>query len=284
MHIAQHGPSELSLQTPAPHPDTAGTISFDYAALDPDIAAEARAAAARIQDRVQKTMSDTGSDLIAIKAKMPHGAFGAWIKAEFQMSGSTAQNYMNATRYLEGKSTNFGILPPSAIYLLASAPPEVAAEVEARVERGSFPKVAEIKERVAAVAKAQQAALVAKSAEQIKKDHENGKRRKAIEKARLEKLDADQKAIEIATNERAQKVAAFLVSHIGEAGVDELEGLMRGTDWYRVEQHFPSKFRGIRTLADLSARIGASCVQPGDAERWVDVTPAADAESALTGT
>jgi hypothetical protein len=247
--IAQHGPSGLNLQAPAPHPDSAGPIGFDYAALDPEIAEEARATAARIQDRVQKSISDTGSDLIAIKAKMPHGSFGAWIKAEFQMSDSTAQNYMNAARYLEGKSPNFGVLPPSAIYALASAPPEVAAEVEAQVARGSFPKVAEIRERIAGVTNAQQAAAAAKSAEQIKKDRENEKRRKAREKERLEKIEAERKAEDLLRNERAQKVAAFLVSRLGEAGVAELDGLLWGTDWFRVERHFPRQCRAVRALA-----------------------------------
>jgi Protein of unknown function (DUF3102) len=47
---------------------------------------------------------ETGRDLVAIKEKMPHGDFQLWIDAEFQMSPRTAENYMNAAKFVEGKN------------------------------------------------------------------------------------------------------------------------------------------------------------------------------------
>jgi predicted NAD-dependent protein-ADP-ribosyltransferase YbiA (DUF1768 family) len=105
-------------------------VAFDYAAIAPELATEARAVAARIRDRLRKNVSEIGHDLIAIKAKLPHGAFTDWIAAEFSMGARTAENYMQAAQFLADKNANFSVLPPSAIYALAapSAPAEVVAE------------------------------------------------------------------------------------------------------------------------------------------------------------
>lgn len=102
--------------------------SFDYMLIDPLIATEARSIAENIRYRLHISVTETGKDLIATKSKLPHGAFGNWLRAEFGMSDTTAQNYMTAARFIVGKSTKFGNLPPSTIYALAapSAPPRLS--------------------------------------------------------------------------------------------------------------------------------------------------------------
>lgn len=63
--------------------------------------------AERIRARIRRTAMDiieTGQDLIQAKQALGHGKFGEWIEAEFNMSLRTAQNYMRAAEWAEGKS------------------------------------------------------------------------------------------------------------------------------------------------------------------------------------
>lgn len=214
--------------------------AFDYSALDNEIATEARQVADRLRNRIRTFTYETGKDLIAMKEKMPHGAFGPWIEAEFQMGERTAQNYMNAARLVEGKSEKIALLPPSAVYALAapSTPPEVVQEVLSEIERGAVPKVADIRERIAGVTKARKAAENAKTAEQIKREKENEKRRRAADAARERKFREEQELNETQRNDRAKKAATFLVAQLRAEGALKLIELMRGTDWHRVERHF----------------------------------------------
>jgi hypothetical protein len=226
---------------------------FDYAALDRDLADEARGLADRIRDRIRTFTHDTGRDLIAIKEKMPHGAFGAWIAAEFQMSDRTAQNYMGAARWLEGKSAKFAFLPPSAVYALAapSAPTEVVAEVEAEVESGTVPTVAEIRERLDGFTRAQRAQALVKDAAQAKQERENEKRRRAAVAERERKFEADRKAAEARRDAAARTVAQLLVDRLSANGTIELLTLMQATDWYRVDRNFARVDGGMRRVSSV---------------------------------
>lgn len=231
--------------------------TFDYAVLDPKVAAEARQIADHLRDRIRTFTYETGRDLLGIKEKMPHGTFGLWIDAEFQMSERTAQNYMNAARLVEGKSANISLLPPSALYALGapSAPPEVVEEVLAEIERGAVPKVADIRERIAGVTKAMQAAKNAKTAEQIKKEKENEKRNRAAQAAREQKRKAEHEEYEAKRNDTAREVAALLINKMGAAGVVDVLAALSATDWHRVERFFIRSFypRVGLTVAEIEA-------------------------------
>lgn len=219
---------------------------FDYIIIDPLIAAEARLIAEKIRFRLHTSVTDTGNDLIAAKSKLPHGSFGAWIRAEFGMSDTTAQNYMNAARFMEGKSTKFGNLPPSAIYALAapSAPAEVVDKVMAEVEAGTLLSVEAIRERLTAATKARALANTVKSAEQIKRDRNNEKRHRLAEQERRRKFMEEEAANNARRGAQAEKVACLLMKHLHSVGVLELMNLMCPTDWYRVERIFdPSRNR-----------------------------------------
>jgi hypothetical protein len=86
-------------------------VTFDYAALPPDVVTEAQGAAERIRTRIRAAIVDVGADLIGVKDRLPHGAFSVWLKAEFGMTERTAQNYMSAAA-LAGKYETVSVLPP----------------------------------------------------------------------------------------------------------------------------------------------------------------------------
>jgi hypothetical protein len=108
-------------------------LGFDYSPLESQVAEKARSTAERIRERLKKTLEDligVGSDLLEIKKELPHGQFGAWLKAEFGWSERTAQNFMSVAERF--KSAKFAELPiqPSAAYLLAApAVPDEARQV-----------------------------------------------------------------------------------------------------------------------------------------------------------
>src|SRR3954453_22927623 len=83
---------------------------FNYSDLDADVATLARETAKRIGDRTRSSFIENGRDLIAVKAKLGHGMFSKWLKAEFPWSERTAQNMMNAAG-LADKSAIVADLP-----------------------------------------------------------------------------------------------------------------------------------------------------------------------------
>ncbi|MCH9053459.1 MAG: hypothetical protein IIA72_20775 [Proteobacteria bacterium] len=97
--------------------------------------------AERIRERIRRTTTDiiaTGHDLLGVKSKLDHGAFHSWIETEFGINARTAQNYMRAATWAEGKSELVSHLPPSTVYLLAapSTPEEFTTEVLSNIESG----------------------------------------------------------------------------------------------------------------------------------------------------
>lgn len=88
-----------------------------------------------------------GRDLIAVKARLQHGRFLPWIEAEFGMSEDSAGRFMAVARKL-GHIPQIAEFKPSALYLLASAKPEVVSQVEARAEAGETIRVADLQAKV----------------------------------------------------------------------------------------------------------------------------------------
>src|SRR3712207_6004399 len=96
--------------------EPAAQIGFDYSTVPADVAKEARAVAARINERnraAQAAILETGRDLLAIKERIEHERFLAWIDAEFGMTSRTAQRYMSAAAVLGDKSEIVSFLPPT---------------------------------------------------------------------------------------------------------------------------------------------------------------------------
>ena len=114
---------------------------FDYQSLRPEVAAEARAVAARVRASHQRTVIailEMGRDLLAVKASLGHGRFGQWLEAEFGGVARTAQNYMRAAQSFADKSELVSHLPPATVYALAapSTPGEVRGEIVERLRAG----------------------------------------------------------------------------------------------------------------------------------------------------
>lgn len=166
---------------------------FDYADLQPEVAQEARAAAERIRVRMRRTAEDIveiGRDLIAVKASLPHGAFGPWLEEEFDMGLTAARRFMNVAQRFPAKSATMADITATVLYELAapSTPDEVVAQVEARAAAGETVTVEEVKalKRVAADAQAalvdaEKRALAAVAQTELLTDSLENHKRKAVE-------------------------------------------------------------------------------------------------------
>ena len=89
--------------------------------------------AAAARGIMRSSIRDLGALLREAKALLPHGKFEGWARRELGVSLRSAENYMAASAFLEGKPETVSHLPPSVIYKLAapSAPPELVADVVA---------------------------------------------------------------------------------------------------------------------------------------------------------
>lgn len=123
---------------PEKHEVSTEVAAFDYAGLPDECAVQVRAATERIHLRTAVAVIENGRDLLAVR-EMPEmkGRFVAWLKAEFNLSKSTAYNLMQAAENL-GESFQRLEIGPRALYALAapSTPEEVREEVAARATDG----------------------------------------------------------------------------------------------------------------------------------------------------
>lgn len=127
---------------------------FDYDGLDIDLETRAavRECTADLHALVRRAAQDSvtiGRKLNEVKARLPHGAFGPWLDAEFGWSEDTAQRWRRvATKF--GDKPQFADFAPSVLYLLsAPAVPEAARdEAGARAAAGERITVAKAREIV----------------------------------------------------------------------------------------------------------------------------------------
>ena len=188
-----------------------GLALFDYAGLDVSDQGEVRAAAERIRLRPKRTAEDIvaiGLDLIAAKERLPHGAFGDWIHAEFGMSESAATKIMNVGKAYGGKSVIITDLTPTVLYELSapSTPEPVREEIERIAGAGDKVSVDDVK--------------------RLKAEHQRqlAERDDALEQAQLEaerRVSEAQKGVEALAEERAQVLAQQEISK-REAGLKDL--------------------------------------------------------------
>lgn len=88
-----------------------------------------------IADRIRRVQNDNiisiGELLLIAKIKLKHGDFKSWAERELGIKARTAQNYMNAAEFVNGKSATIAHLPPTILYQLAapSAPKDIVAKV-----------------------------------------------------------------------------------------------------------------------------------------------------------
>ncbi len=191
---------------------------FDYGVLPQGIAEEAKVVAARIRERNRASIIETGHDLAAMKERLGHGHFTAWIEAEFGMSDRTARNYLNAAKHFS-KTEIVSVLPPSLIYKLAakSTPDHVRKEIVTQIEAGDITAPHTIAARLDA-AKAEAA-----------RGSPRHKHRARHHSAALRRHRQHQEKVQQEANERRSaevRAASLVVSSIGD-GLSELIVLVR---------------------------------------------------------
>lgn len=110
-------------------------VGFEYSQLSTEIAENLRTTAARIREKVKKTLEDiieVGNDLLSVKDTLPHGAFGDWLRAEFGWTDRTARNFMAVAQHFGAKTeiiSDLGITPTAAYMLAAPSAPDEAREL-----------------------------------------------------------------------------------------------------------------------------------------------------------
>ena len=112
--------------------------SFDYSGTPPDVARFLRGQAERIRLYAGKCIITIGRHLIGVKHYLPHGTFIRWVESEVGISARSAQGYMRAAEWAEGKSATIAHLSPSLLYILSrsSTPESLANDILKRVEAG----------------------------------------------------------------------------------------------------------------------------------------------------
>lgn len=119
---------------------------FDYDFLPDDRRGFVLQKTAEIQWLLKRSSEDIikiGKYLTEVKQELPHGMFGKWISAEFQMSHGSAGHFMNIanrleSKFLPGKNLDFGM---SVLRELAS--PSTPEEIIDQVIVGDLPPTKE---------------------------------------------------------------------------------------------------------------------------------------------
>ena len=175
---------------------------FDYDGVPADTAEALRAQALRIRALVKNTTAiiiQVGNDLIAVKQAIEHGKFLDWIEAECGFSIRTAENYIRAAEFAEGKNATVAILNPATVYRLAakSAPVEIVNAVIGRAEKGEIVSdrdvVAALEEARYQRRQAAGAAALAARKKPSKRTEAKWEARRAAEERRLAREAADLK-------------------------------------------------------------------------------------------
>ena len=74
---------------------------YDYSSLDDNTRNSVIRHAESIKFRTQRVVEDIieiGKSLVEVKAQLPHGSFGNWLKSEFDWSEDTAGRFMNVSK------------------------------------------------------------------------------------------------------------------------------------------------------------------------------------------
>lgn len=114
---------------------------FDYGQLDSETRIVVQQRTGEIKALMKRTAQDIieiGEKLIEVKERLPHGAFGGWLEAEFEWSEPTAQRFMRVADRFKSVNLTDLTIAPSALYLLAapSTPDEARQEAISRSEAG----------------------------------------------------------------------------------------------------------------------------------------------------
>jgi hypothetical protein len=107
---------------------------FDYEVLDTETRIVVQQRTTEIKALMKRAATDIieiGQKLTEVKGRLGHGHFGGWLRAEFDWTPRTAQQFMLVAETF--KNENFSLLEvaPSALYLLAAPSTPDSARQEA---------------------------------------------------------------------------------------------------------------------------------------------------------
>jgi hypothetical protein len=113
---------------------------FDYSALELEQRVVVQQRTSEIKGLINRNAQNTieiGQKLIEVKARLGHGQWGQWLKAEFDWSQDTAKRLMHVAKTFD-QNPQFAEFDPSALYLLSapSTPEEARHEAIALAESG----------------------------------------------------------------------------------------------------------------------------------------------------
>ena len=221
---------------------------FDYSQVDATTADRLRCLTDQIRNRTSAFHLQTGRDLIEVREALGHGRFGAWLAAEFGWTDRTARHFMNAARFVEGKSEIISDLPITAINHLAvpSLPVEIRDGIIGRLESGEVLSVKEIKaaidqkkQQLAAEQRDRdrQARLARMTPDEIRKFQKKEKaRRRSREQREAEKRHQQEEwqRLQIEEDQAAGEIVALLTARLGD-DLSRLRDLLGRSSWYKVQ-------------------------------------------------
>lgn len=120
---------------------------FDYNALDLEDKIVVQQKTDEIKTLIKRTAQDVfdiGQKLSEIKARLGHGHFGNWLKAEFEWSDRTAQNFIRVYESFKSENVSDLHFSQTALYVLAAAPEEARLEAIELAKEKAIP-LAEVK-------------------------------------------------------------------------------------------------------------------------------------------
>ena len=123
------------------------TSLFDYNALDLEDKIVVQQKTEEIKVLMRRTAQDVfdiGQKLSEIKTRLGHGQFGNWLKAEFEWSERTAQNFIRVYESFKSENVADLHLSQTALYVLAAAPEEARLEAIELAKEKAIP-LAEVK-------------------------------------------------------------------------------------------------------------------------------------------
>lgn len=177
--------------------EDASTTTFDYDALDSETRTFVLQKAAETHGHIHRSAEAVvkiGQNLQAVKERLPHGQFMAWIQAEFGMTYQTARNCILVAERLGDKVKTVLTLPSKVLYLLAQ--PSTSEAIIEQVETGTLaPNIEAIKaakeaERKALAEAEQQRHAASLWQEQLETTREAAQRQQAELQQQIEGLQA----------------------------------------------------------------------------------------------
>jgi DNA-binding XRE family transcriptional regulator len=132
-------------------------VEFDYGQLNRDdwmFVQDARDQIRHLGKQTVESICEIGRLLTGVKARLPHGQWLPWLKAEFAWSETTARRFMDSySLFRSAKLEDLPSLlelPPSAVGELAarSTPAEARQEIMQQIVQGARPTTQDVRETI----------------------------------------------------------------------------------------------------------------------------------------